>query len=221
MSKSKLATAMILAACMLGARLGAQVPVELFFGHKKAIFDQAFFRFFKQKDGQNSKVMFFSRQRASFDYQQTGTAYQPTFSLTEGVSWSPSQLKGVGPIFIGQLINRTTYAKPGLQYGNFLKKLILFGWAVTELNKDPDLELFIFIRYTPTLTDKLQLFTQVEFINTFPTTTSNPYSLIQRLRVGLKRNQWQAGAAADFSQSGRDADFTHADNLGCFLRHEF
>lgn len=42
----------------------------------------------------------------------------------------------------------------------------------------------------------------------------------QRLRLGLKRKEFQFGLAADFSQKGRNA-FLATGNSGGFLRYEF
>ena len=200
--------------------LHAQIPVEIFGGDKKASFDLMFFKFFKNKTGQNSKFLFFSRERAVVDYKQTTTTNLPQFGFTEAISYNHQVLKGFAPVVVGQILNRGTFAKMGVQYAHITKNTTLFGWTVTELHNKPSVDVFLLLRYTPKLTEKLHLYSQIETANAFPTTESKTFSFVQRLRLGLKIKDWQFGAAADFSQSGR-TQFSKTENSGVFLRHEF
>jgi hypothetical protein len=63
----------------------AQIPVEIFAGDKKATVDIMFFRFFKNSSGDNSKFLFFSRNRASINYEMSGTENLPQFGFTEAI----------------------------------------------------------------------------------------------------------------------------------------
>jgi hypothetical protein len=198
----------------------AQIPVEIFGGDKKASFDLMFFKFFKNKAGQNSKFLFFSRERAVVDYKQTSTTNLPQFGFTEAISYNHRALKGFAPVMVGQILNRGTFAKTGVQYAHISKNTTIFGWTVAELKSKPSMDVFLLLRYTPKLTEKLHLYTQMETSNSFPTTESKTFSFVQRLRLGLKIKDWQFGAAADFSQSGR-TQFSKTENSGLFLRHEF
>jgi hypothetical protein len=198
----------------------AQIPVEILAGDKKASFDLMFFKFFKNKAAQNSKFLFFSRERAVVDYKQTATSNLPQFGFTEALSYNHPALKGFAPVIVGQVLNRGTFAKTGVQYAHITKNTTLFGWTVAELHSQPNVDVFLLLRYTPKLTEKLHLYTQIETANAFPTTDSKTFSFVQRLRVGLKIKDWQFGAGADFSQTGRN-QFSKTENTGAFLRHEF
>lgn len=201
--------------------VSAQIPVEILGGDKKASFDLMFFKFFKNKEGQNSKLLFFSRERAVVDYKQTTTTNLPQFGFTEAISYNHPALKGFAPVAVGQVLNRGTFAKTGIQYAHISKTLTVFGWSVLELlDKKPDVDLFLMLRFTPKLNEKWALFTQIELINTFPTDPNVNFNFTQRLRLGLKRTDWQFGLGGDFSAVGRD-NFTNTQNTGIFLRHEF
>ena len=96
----------------------------------------------------------------------------------------------------------------------------MFSWVVAELRSSPTVDYFLLARYTPRLTEQLNLFAQLELVNAFPTVRAKNFSFVQRLRLGLKAGAWLFGAGADFGQSGR-AIFTRTSNWGGFLRHEF
>lgn len=198
----------------------AQIPIEIFGGDKKASFDLMFFKFFKNKDGQSSKFLFFSRERAMIDNKQTATSNLPQFGFTEAISYNHPALKGFAPVVVGQILNRGTFAKTGVQYAHISKTLTVFGWSVLELDVKPDVDLFLMMRYTPKLNEKWALFTQIELINALPTDLTANFNFTQRLRLGLKKEDWQWGLGGDFSAVGRE-NFTNTQNTGIFLRHEF
>ena len=199
----------------------AQIPVEVFGGDKKASFDLMFFKFFKNKKGQSNKILYFSRERAVIDYQQTTTSNLPQFGFTEAISYNHPALKGFAPVMVGQVLNRGTFAKTGVQYARISKTLTVFGWSVVELfDKKTDVDLFLMLRYTPQLNEKWALFTQIELINALPTDQAANFNFTQRLRLGLKKSDWQFGLGGDFSAVGR-SDFSNTSNMGIFLRHEF
>ncbi|MEO5599405.1 MAG: hypothetical protein ABIR06_00625 [Cyclobacteriaceae bacterium] len=85
---------------------------------------------------------------------------------------------------------------------------------------NPYIDFFILTRFEPRLSDKLNIFAQLELVNAFPTQVEANYSYIQRLRLGLKSSTWQYRLGADINESGI-ASFTNTNNLGLFLRHEF
>ncbi|AXE20451.1 hypothetical protein DR864_23280 [Runella rosea] len=198
----------------------AQIPVEVFGGDKKASFDVMFFKFFKNKEGQNSHFLFFTRERAVVDYKQTATSNLPQFGFTEALSYNHPAFKGFAPVLVGQVLNRGTFAKTGIQYAHVSKTLTVFGWSVVALESKPDLDLFLLLRYTPTLGKKWFLFSQIELINAFPTNKTTHFSFTQRLRLGLKKADWQFGLGGDFSAVGRK-NYASTQNTGLFIRHEF
>lgn len=198
----------------------AQIPVEILAGNEKASFDLMFFKFFKNKEKQNSKFLFFSRERAVVDYQQTTSANLPQFGFTEAVSYNHPALKGFAPVVVGQILNRGTFAKTGVQYAYISKTWTIFGWSVLEIDEKPDVDVFLMLRFTPKLTNKWHLYSQIELINALPTDPDGYYNFVQRLRLGLKRAEWQFGLGSDLTTSGTNT-FTSNANTGAFIRYEF
>lgn len=198
----------------------AQIPVELFGGHERTTVDIMFFKYFKMRQGENSRWLFFNRNRASIDYRMTKTTYLPQFGFTEAISYNHEKLKGFAPVMVVQVLNSGIYPKAGFQYAHINKSMTIFSWFVCELLRKPDLDYFILFRYTPFLTAKLKLFTQVESVNTFPTVRSTNFSFTQRFRLGLELNNYQFGSGADFNQAG-NASFMKSCNFGVFIRYEF
>jgi hypothetical protein len=197
----------------------AQIPVEVFGGHKKTTLDIMFFKYFKDKSGNKSKFLFFNRNRASIDYQMTSTSFLPQFGFTEAISFNHPKLKGFAPVAVGQLVGTGVYTKAGFQFAYLKKDILIFTWLVSETKRDPTIDIFFLGRFTPKLTEKINLFSQLELINAAPTMIEKNYLFTQRIRLGLKMKAFQFGIGADFTQSGR-ASFSKNENLGVFLRHE-
>ena len=198
----------------------AQIPVEVFAGHKKATVDIMFFKFIKNKEGLNSKFLFFNRNRASIDYAMTKTTNLPQFGFTEALSYNHEKLKGFAPVLVVSILNRGVFPKAGVQFAKVKKEYTIFSWVVVETLSEPNIDFFFLGRYTPKLTEKINLFSQVELVKAFPTVEQNIFSFTQRFRLGLKVKEFQFGAGLDLSQLGRK-DFTTNENLGGFLRYEF
>lgn len=198
----------------------AQIPVEVFAGHKKATVDIMFFKFMKSKEGHNSKFLFFNRNRASIDYTMTQTTNLPQFGFTEAFSYNHEKLKGFAPVVVASILNRGVYPKAGIQFAKIKKEYTIFSWLVAETLKEPNVDFFFLARYTPKLTDKLNLFSQIELVNAFPTVEGNNFAFTQRVRLGLKIKEIQFGTGLDLTKLGKD-DFTKTENFGGFLRYEF
>lgn len=198
----------------------AQIPVEVFGGHERTTVDVMFFKFFKNRKKENSRWLFFNRNRASVDYRMTEKTFLPQFGFTEAISYNHEKLKGFAPVVVGQILNRGVYPKAGIQYAYIKKDMTVFTWLVCETLKAPDLDYFLLFRFTPKLTDKLNLFTQIESVNAFPTSADQNFSFTQRARIGLQIHSYQFGAGADFNQSGNKT-FAATYNAGGFIRHEF
>ena len=198
----------------------AQIPVEVLTGHKKATLDIMFFKFVKTKDGHNSRFLFFNRNRASIDYAITKTANLPQFGFTEAFSYNHEKLNGFAPVVVASILNRGVYPKVGIQFAKIRENCTVFSWVVMETQAEYNVDFFLLGRYTPRLTDKLNLFSQIELVNAFPTAEQNNFSLTQRFRLGLKIKEFQFGAGLDLTQLGRN-DFIKTKNFGGFLRYEF
>lgn len=118
-------------------------------------------------------------------------------------------------MLVGQVLNRGVFAKTGIQYAHISKILTVFGWSVVELDEKPDIDVFLMFRYTPKLSEKWHLFSQIELINALPTDKIANYNFMQRLRLGLKKVDWQFGLGGDFTAIGRKA-FVNTQNSGLF-----
>lgn len=198
----------------------AQIPVEIFAGHERSTLDIMFFKYFKNKQGENSRWLFFNRNRASIDYRMTKTAYLPQFGFTDAISYNHKKLKGFAPVLVAQVLSWGIYPKTGIQYAHISKSITVFTWLVCETLEKPDLDYFLLFRYTPELSEKINLFTQVESANAFPTVSTDNFNFTQRLRLGIQLKTYQFGAGADFNQTG-NTTYTKIYNVGGFIRHEF
>lgn len=210
----------ILASFLIWHDAFSQIPIEIFAGHEKTTLDILFFKNFKNKVGENSKFLFFNRNRASIDYRMTSTTYLPQFGFTEAFSYNHHKLKGFAPVAVIQISNKGIYPKAGVQYFHHKNNFTFFSWIVIETLKRPKLDLFVLSRYEPKLTEKLNLFMQLELINALPTESNLDYNLFQRIRIGVKVREWQFGAGVDFNEFG-NTTFMNTNNIGGFLRHEF
>lgn len=198
----------------------AQIPMEIFSGHEKTTVDIMFFKYFKNNHAENTRWLFFNRNRASIDYRMTKTTFLPQFGFTEAISYNHEKLKGFAPVFVGQVLSWGVYPKAGIQYAHISKNMTIFTWLVCETLEKPDFDYFLLFRYTPKITEKVNLFTQAESVNTFPTVSTDNFSFTQRLRLGIQLKTYQFGAGADFNQTDNNT-FTKIYNIGGFIRHEF
>jgi hypothetical protein len=198
----------------------AQIPVEIFAGHERTTVDIMFFKYFKNNQGENSRWLFFNRNRASVDYRMTKTTFLPQFGFTEAISFNHEKLKGFAPVIVGQVLSWGVFPKAGIQYAHISKNMTIFTWFVCETLEKPDLDYFLLFRYTPKITEKVNLFTQVESVNAFPTVSTENFSFTQRIRLGIQLKTYQFGTGADFNQTGNKT-FTKIYNVGGFIRHEF
>jgi hypothetical protein len=213
-------TAIAAAALLFRSAAFSQVPVEVFFGQDKATVDIMFFKFFKNGKGENSRFLFFNRNRASVDYRMTRSDYLPQFGFTEAVSYNHPSLKGLAPVILGQVFNSGVYPKAGVQYYTRKGDLTIFTWLISETLSQPTIDYYLLSRYEPGLTGRLGLFLQLELVNAFQTDPARNNQFNQRIRAGLRTQSWQYGIGADLSQSeGNDYEFQ--TNAGIFLRYVF
>lgn len=211
---------LIIVSLLIWSETFSQIPVEVFGGNEKTTIDILFFKYIRNKEEKNSKFLFFNRNRTSIDYRQTSTAYLPTFGFTEAISYNHPKLKGFAPVALVQIFNAGFFPKAGIQYFYRKKEFTFFSWVVTEMNNRPTIDFFVLTRFEPKLSEKINLFSQLELINPVPTNEIENYNFTQRLRVGIKMREWQFGFGSDFNEFGR-ASFTNTSNIGAFLRYEF
>ncbi|GAB1350802.1 hypothetical protein MASR1M107_30170 [Ignavibacteriales bacterium] len=200
--------------------VNAQIPAELFFGDKKATLDVLFFKPFRDSEGKNSDWVLFNRGKVTLDYKMTPDDNKPFFVAMQAVSYSPPALGGFGPVAVSLITNDGMYPKLGLQYVKGTSDFLFFGWLICETLKDPDVDLYLFARYTPLISGKTRLFTQIETNSAFPAWAGGEPSLFQCLRLGLMWNGFQTGIAIDLTQKGKN-DLKTTENSGVFVRYEF
>lgn len=198
----------------------AQIPVEFFSGDKRATVDVMFFKFLKNKNEENTKLLFFNRTRASVDYRMTTKNYLPLFGFTQAISYNHEKLKGFAPVMVGQVLSNGVFAKAGIQYAHIQKSFTVFSWLVSECSTQPDFDYFLLLRYTPVINKNWNLFVQGESISSLPTRSTETAVYTQRLRVGLQRHKYQFGIGSDFTQYSNKL-IKPLTNFGGFLRHEF
>lgn len=197
-----------------------QIPVEFFAGQKRATADIMFFQFFKNKEKENTPWLFFNRNRASVPYPLGHSLQTPLFGFTEALSYNAQKLKGFAPVAVLQILSNDVSAKAGIQYARVKERLTIFSWLVSETKSQGNIDFFLLTRYTPRLTDRLDLFTQLETLNQIPTSGYAIYSFTQRLRLGLQYHRFQIGLGADWTQFGKNS-ILKSQNNGLFIRHQF
>lgn len=216
---SKYLRILMLTVSLYGGTVNAQIPVEVFTGTERATIDIMFFRFFKDRQNEHSRFLFFNRTRAGLDYNMTRTTNLPQFGFTEAFSYNHQKLGGFAPVIVFQAFNSGVHARAGIQYAFLNEKFTLFSWFVSETAQKPDIDHYILIRFLPDFPAGLRLFTQMELSNTYQSSSAS-YRFSQRLRLGLRKKNFQFGAGIDLAESGKRS-FMVSANPGLFLRTEF
>ncbi|MCU0323731.1 MAG: hypothetical protein MUF45_00555 [Spirosomaceae bacterium] len=187
--------------------------VEIYAGHQRAGVDLMWFKNFKNTKDERTRFLFFSRNRASTDYNNSPTA----FGSTNAISFNFKN--GIGIVGVASLLNVGFTPKVGVQYYKQKGDFMFFGWFVSDLKKNSNLDLFGLFRYQPKFNDQWRGFVQAELFPVY-----NPkkqfWNLTQRFRLGARYHTWAGGSMMDFNQSGKNT-FTKTNNLGVFVRNEF
>lgn len=187
--------------------------VETYAGDKRIGIDVMWFKNFKNMKEEKSSFLFFSRNRASTDYTYSSSA----FGSTNAISYNLKN--GLGFVTVASFLNTGLTPKAGFQCFKAKGNFMFFGWLVTDLKNNPNIDLFGLFRYQPNLNDKIKLFSQIELFPVY-----NPkYEILnftQRLRLGVKYQNWVFGPMADFNQLGK-TKFVLTYNTGGFIRYDF
>lgn len=204
---------MFFLAILLSGGIAKTQSVETYAGRHRAGVDLMWFKFFENGKAEKTPLLFFSRNRANTDYDNSPTAFGSTNALSYNFK------NGLGLVAVGSFLNTGFTPKAGVQFVKMKGDFLFFGWLVADLKKAGNVDLFGLFRWQPKLNEQWRLFSQFEL---FP--VINPenelWNITQRLRLGAKRHGWAAGFMADFNQSGK-SDLVKTSNLGGFLRHEF
>ncbi|MCC6724856.1 MAG: hypothetical protein IT258_10125 [Saprospiraceae bacterium] len=203
----------IVLAMLLFGSIATSQTVETYAGNKRVGVDLMWFKFFSKQNNEKTPFLFFSRNRASTDWDNAPTA----FGSTNAVSYNFKN--GVGLVAVGSFVNAGFTPKAGVQFVKIKGDFLFFGWLVADLKKEGNLDLFGMFRWQPKLNEQWRLFSQVELFPVYKP-ENEFWNITQRLRIGAKYHGWAAGFMADFNQSGK-GDFAKTNNIGGFLRHDF
>ena len=105
----------------------------------------------------------------------------------------------------------------GPQYMGKFGDLSTIALLATSLEEKPSYTLITSTSYKPKLTSDLNLAAQLETTNIF-NNQGHVFSS-ERVRLGLAKNSFEGGVAADFTQTGKEGKFDY--NLGAYLKKEF
>ncbi|HRD07444.1 MAG: hypothetical protein U0V54_09730 [Saprospiraceae bacterium] len=205
---------------IMGQFIEAQIPAEIFVGEKRATIDVMFFKYFKNTKEENSRWLFFHRNRASVDVLTSLRQQSVLFGFTEAISYNAPSLKGLAPVAVLSVLNGGLTPKAGVQYVSIHPQFTLFTWAVASLQQNTVLDYFLLMRYTPSISAKTRAFLQLESVNAIATREATSHSFTLRTRMGLKHHHFQWGVGLDQSYIGRN-DFQKSTNPGIFVRYEF
>lgn len=187
------------------------LPIEVMSGHKRTGADVLWFKKFSSQ--KNDPWLFFHRSRGSSDYHNS-----TSFAVTNALSYNFKS--GLGIVAATQFLLKGFTVKFGVQYFRGFKNGSIFSWLVSGNNTAHHFsaDWFVLSRWTPRLNAKWKWFLQGESLSSLD--NKSIWGLTQRIRVGLGLNQWQFGAAADFSESGK-TNLSVTSNIGGFIRKEF
>jgi hypothetical protein len=187
--------------------------VEGYAGHERAGMDLLWFKNFKNKREERGPFLFFSRNRASVDYQGSPTA----FGSVNAVSYNFKN--GLGIVAVASFLQAGFTPKAGIQYYKAKGDFMFFGWLVADLKDNGGADVFGLFRYQPKINETWRIFSQLELFPAYHF-SAETWSLTQRLRFGVKYHTWAAGFMADFNQTGK-ITFKNTNNWGVFIRNEF
>ncbi|MFN8345270.1 MAG: hypothetical protein U0X91_09710 [Spirosomataceae bacterium] len=198
---------------LIGFRPSNAQSVEIDAGHKRIGIDLMWFKYFKTAKNESMPFLFFSRNRANTDYRNSPAA----FGSTNAISYNFRN--GLGIVGVASFLNAGFLPKAGIQYYKQKGDFLFFGWFVTDLKQESNLDLFGLFRYQPKINAKWKGFGQGELFPVY-TPKKQLWNLTQRFRLGVRFHTWAGGLMMDFNQSGRKA-FSTTQNLGFFVRNEF
>jgi hypothetical protein len=187
--------------------------LEVYGGNRRAGVDLMWFKRFRDREQNITPFLFFSRNRASNDYEGSPSL----FGSVNAVSYNLRN--GLGVVGVATFSQTGLVPKAGIQYYTNAKDLMLFGWLVADLKSEGAVDLFLLLRYQPDISTRLKMFLQAELFPVYYPGASY-WNLTQRFRTGLRMYDWAAGLMTDLNQSGTTT-FTTTSNIGAFIRYEF
>ncbi|MFY8003666.1 MAG: hypothetical protein ACOVNR_02445 [Chitinophagaceae bacterium] len=187
--------------------------VEFYRGNNRSGIDIMWFKKVLNAEKKPTSFLFFSRNRASTQNGMAGTA----FGSTNAISYNFKN--GVGIVAVAAYTNNALTYKAGMQYAYQQADFTFFGWLVTDLNANGNIDCFGLLRYTPKINKRFKGLFQYEM---FPVLqpANGFWNITLRVRAGAKWQQWAVGFMADFNHQGKN-QWQVTTNAGLFLRYDF
>lgn len=183
------------------------IPVELMAGNKYGTVNLVFGKNFSQ----TSKFGFFHMNTVQFDYKDKNNN---SFILQDLAYFEV--IKNV------RIAGGVAYSKAGfdptagLQYVYNSKKLLILFAPRVNIESDPSYDIMTILQYKPELSDKVKLYTRLQFLNLF--NSGGNIKAYQWFRLGLEMKGVQFGLAYDLDEYGLNP--TATGNFGVFVRKE-
>lgn len=152
----------------------------------------------------------FSRTRATVDYDNSTDVFS-------GAYLNYTTNLGLGGTVVGRISSNTSGSDMGIHYFKQTDVITLYVLPFISLSEELNYGWFSIFRYTPKVAEDWKLYTSIELFSTF-NRPGHAFS-VQRLRLGLKRGNYQFGLAVNISEIG--SDFDTQTNPGVFVRREF
>jgi len=181
---------------------------EVMPGHERLFMDAQYLKFFNEKKDWS----LFSRARATSTYNDGVT------DLFSAGYLNYTSKSAFGVSLTGRISSLNSGFDLGPHFNKKTKKWTFFLYPSINLSNKLLYSWFSIIKFTPSINDKLKLYTSLEVFSFF--NKIGHISSGQRVRVGLNRKGFQFGIAFNLRESGTDFS-TFDDNIGAFLRKEF
>ena len=180
--------------------------LELMAGHERIFADV---QWLKPLD-KDYRWTVFSRTRATVDYDNNT-------NLFSGAYLNYTRPSGLGISLVGKISNAGGGADAGLHIFKSKPKWMLFGLASVGLKSKLEYSWFSILRFTPDISEKWKLYSSLELFSLF--NKAGHVLSVQRIRLGVNRNNYQFGLALNLSEIG--TNFTSNSNVGGFIRKSF
>ncbi|WP_462251787.1 hypothetical protein [Ekhidna sp.] len=157
------------------------------------------------------KWSLFSRTRATAEDRENT-------NLFTGAYLNYTTTSGFGGTILGRISSLGAGSDVGIHFFKATKEWMVYALISTELNAERAYSWFSIVRFTPELNEKWRLYNSLELFSNF---NKNGHVVsVQRIRAGLKNQNYQFGLAINLSGLGPEYDPTDA-NPGIFVRKEF
>ena len=163
------------------------------------------------KQFEDTQWSLFSRSRATDDYHSST-------SLFTGGYLNYTSSRGLGGTLVGRISSIGSGMDAGVHFFKGNPKMMIYALASFELSSESSYSWFSIFRYYPQLSKNWKFYSSLELFSNFVRDTHN--ASVQRIRLGVDRNGFQFGLAANFSGLGRQYNMTEM-NPGIFIRKDF